>query len=108
MITKNKDKPGRNWYFTASGESRRDRVTFASRRYPRNLRGTRGISVKHDTEFDELVVGEWLHIEQMDSGTWCMRLGDAEIIIKVDRNDNAELKITRTAFENGTKRRVLV
>jgi hypothetical protein len=32
---------------------------------------------------DELVVDDWLHLEQMDVAQWCMRLGDARIIVTV-------------------------
>ena len=34
--------------------------------------------------FDELVVDEWLHIEQMDAQTWWLRVGDARLIVAVN------------------------
>lgn len=38
------------------------------------------------TEFDELVVGQWLHVEQMDSGVWWMNVGGVTVWVKADRD----------------------
>ena len=38
------------------------------------------------TEFDELVVGSWIHLEQMDTGTWWMNVGGVTVNIRVDRD----------------------
>lgn len=38
------------------------------------------------TEFDELAVGRWLHVEQMDAGRWWARIGDVTVQIEVDRD----------------------
>jgi hypothetical protein len=46
------------------------------------------------TEFDELVVDEWLHLEQMDSRIWSLRVGP--------------LLITTTVGERGQAREVYV
>jgi hypothetical protein len=37
-------------------------------------------------EFDELVVGKWLHIEQMDAGSWWMDVGGLVVRLFVDRD----------------------
>ena len=37
------------------------------------------------TEFDELVVGRWLHIEQQDTGTWWMNIGGVTVWVRADR-----------------------
>lgn len=39
-----------------------------------------------DTEFDELVVGRWLHIEQMDTQTWWMNIGGLVVHVTADRD----------------------
>lgn len=39
-----------------------------------------------DAEFDELVVGRWCHIEQMNTGVWWMNIGGVTIWIKADRD----------------------
>ena len=42
------------------------------------------------TEFDELVVGRWLHIEQMDSTLWWMNIGGVTVHVVVDRDGRAK------------------
>lgn len=37
------------------------------------------------SEFDELVVGRWCHIEQMDHNTWWMNVGGVVLWVKADR-----------------------
>jgi hypothetical protein len=48
------------------------------------------LRVHHDlpvhTEFDELVVAGWLHVEQMDTGTWWMNVGGVTVWVKADRD----------------------
>ena len=52
-------------------------------------RGLTTTSVLADTEFDELVVGGtkdvWLHVEQMDTGTWWMNVGGVTLWVTADR-----------------------
>ena len=38
------------------------------------------------TEFDELVVGHWIHIEQMDATRWWMTVGGVVLWVDVDRD----------------------
>jgi hypothetical protein len=40
------------------------------------------------TEFDEIVVGKWLHIEQMDTGYWWGDVGGVTIHVRADRDGN--------------------
>jgi hypothetical protein len=49
----------------------------------------KGWSKDHDlsgTEFDELVVGQWLHVEQMDTGFWWMNIGGVTVHVRADRD----------------------
>jgi hypothetical protein len=39
-----------------------------------------------DTEFDELVVGGWCHIEQMDTGRWWMNIAGVTLHVTADRD----------------------
>jgi hypothetical protein len=41
-----------------------------------------------DAEFDELVVGRWLHVEQMDGKRWWMNVGGVTLWVTVDRDGN--------------------
>ena len=48
-----------------------------------------GLSEHHhlpNTDFDELVVGSWLHVEQMDSGLWWMDIGGVIVHVHADRD----------------------
>jgi hypothetical protein len=56
-------------------------------------RGLETRQVLAETEFDELVVGQWLHIEQMDSGFWWMNIGGVTVHVKADR-DGKPRKVT--------------
>lgn len=38
------------------------------------------------TEFDELVVGHWLHVEQMSSGVWWMSIAGVTVHVGADRD----------------------
>lgn len=38
------------------------------------------------TEFDELVVGNWIHVEQMNTTAWWMNIGGVTINLSVDRD----------------------
>jgi hypothetical protein len=43
-------------------------------------------TVLDHTEFDELVVGQWIHVEAMDTGTWWMNVGGVTLWVKADRD----------------------
>mgnify|MGYP003578201277 CR=1 FL=1 len=43
------------------------------------------------TEFDELCVGRWLHVEQMDSGRWWMNVGGVTLWVEADRDGRPKL-----------------
>ncbi len=39
-------------------------------------------------DFDELVVSNWLHIEEMDVGLWWMEVGGVTLFVCADRDGN--------------------
>lgn len=41
------------------------------------------------TEFDELVIDEWIHLEQMDTNHWWMRLGPLMVHVTVGERGQA-------------------
>ena len=55
------------------------------------------LELQHDGSFDELVVGEWLHVENMDDGSWWMRVGDARLMIAVV-NGEVTVDVERGAY----------
>ncbi|MFZ5446664.1 MAG: hypothetical protein ACOZQL_42145 [Myxococcota bacterium] len=75
------NRPGSRWRFLAKD-------------------GERRIEAENDGIFDELVVDQWLHLEQMDDDTWWMRLGDARVDIKVGPDGVAEVSIERGVYQN--------
>lgn len=40
------------------------------------------------TEFDELVVGNWAHLEQQDTGRWWMNIAGVTLLVHADRDGN--------------------
>ena len=43
-------------------------------------------TVCEGTEFDELVVGRWFHVEAMDATVWWMDVGGVVLNVTVDRD----------------------
>lgn len=44
------------------------------------------VTVLEGTEFDELAVGRWIHLEQMDAGKWWMNVGGVTVNVTADRD----------------------
>ncbi len=61
--------------------------------------GDKGEQVSETGIFDELVVDDWLHIEQMTDRCWHVRLGDACASVRIDRKGKARV----TMFEGGAQ-----
>jgi hypothetical protein len=57
------------------------------------------LQLENQGVFDELVVDDWLHIEQMDETIWWMRLGDARIMVTVVAGARAIVDIERGAYD---------
>lgn len=38
------------------------------------------------TEFDELVIGHWIHLEQMNASQWWMNIGGVTVWVTADRD----------------------
>lgn len=51
--------------------------------------------VENKGQIDELVVDDWLHLEQMDNQQWWLRVGDARIWIAILDNGKASVDIER-------------
>lgn len=66
MKKPNRRKPGQAWRILAWDEKR-------SAKYEMEDKGT----------FDELVIDDWFHLEQMDFRDWWARIGDAWLWIHV-------------------------
>jgi hypothetical protein len=51
------------------------------------------------TVFDELVIDDWFHLEQMDDNQWWMRIGDAMVNVRVKDGKAAEVLIERGQYD---------
>lgn len=67
--------PGRSWRFQAWGVKGADRDPLIR---------LSSDEIEGASEFDELVVGNWLHVEQMDHRFWWIRVGPMEINIRIN------------------------
>lgn len=47
---------------------------------------TTGYTILENTEFDELVIGRWIHLEQMDAGVWHIIIGGVVVTVTADRD----------------------
>ncbi len=52
------------------------------------------VSIENAGEFDEVVLGDWLHVEQMDTTHYWIRLGDADINVTIDPRTGRAKRIT--------------
>ncbi len=48
--------------------------------------------------FDELVVDDWLHIEQLDARVWWMRIGDARVRVEVSQDGRPTIDVERGTY----------
>lgn len=47
---------------------------------------------------DEIVVGDWFHLECMDDGVWWIRLGDARLRVSRDKDSTVIVDVERGAY----------
>lgn len=69
---------------TWSGDVQTPSHTISNRAVPHDAEHHRG-HLFPQAEFDELVVGRWLHVEQMDNSTWWMNIGGVTVHVSADR-----------------------
>ena len=48
--------------------------------------------------FDELVVDDWLHVEQLDERVWWLRVGDARIMVTLIDDGTATVDVERGSY----------
>ncbi len=56
------------------------------------------ISLEASAGFDELVVGTWFHLENMDKDLWWLRVGDAKIMVRTPANGEVTVEVERNAY----------
>lgn len=73
--------PGSNWRLLAHSKNDQKDISF-----------------ENEGIFDELVVDDWLHIEQMDTNVWWMRVGDARIVVRLKKGHRPMVTIDREEY----------
>lgn len=63
-------------------------------------RGSEAVELENEGVLDEVVIDDWLHLEQMDTRQWWMRLGDARIVITIGPTGKACVDIERGSYED--------
>ena len=56
------------------------------------------IELENQGTFDELVVDDWLHVEQMDDNVWWLRVGDVRVRVTVSDTEPPTVDIERGAY----------
>jgi hypothetical protein len=60
--------------------------------------GGNSVELENQGVFDELVLDEWLHLENMDIDEWSLRVGDARIWVSRDENGKVQVDIERGCY----------
>ena len=63
------------------------------------------VQLENRGSLDELVLEEWLHLEQMDDHQWWMRLGDARVLAERDEHGVMQVSIERDFYATPAKAR---
>lgn len=99
-------KPGHSWRILAQADDRQVHATSTpelrtslSKICP-NLRKVIKAQIFDGvpwagTVFDELVIDDWLHLEQMDDRYWWMRIGDTVLWITVPRKGPVQVAVRK-------------
>jgi hypothetical protein len=59
----------------------------------------RPIELENQGILDEVVIDDWMHLEQTSDRQWWMRVGDARMWINIDADGNASVEIERGFYE---------
>ncbi|WP_438006167.1 hypothetical protein WME89_47385 [Sorangium sp. So ce321] len=60
--------------------------------------GAERVEVEGEGVFDELVVDDWIHLEQMNDDVWWLRVGDARVTITVAPGQQPTVDICRAFY----------
>jgi hypothetical protein len=56
------------------------------------------VEIANQGRFDELVVDDWLHVEQMDDNVWWLRVGDIRLFVTLSESENPTVDIERGCY----------
>jgi hypothetical protein len=56
------------------------------------------IELENQGTLDELVVDDWLHVEQMDDSVWWLRVGDVRLFVTLSSTEPPTVDVERGAY----------
>lgn len=62
-------------------------------------RGEQRIELANQGVFDELVVDQWLHLEQLDERSWWLRIGDVRLVAVVADDGSVTVDVQRGVYD---------
>lgn len=61
--------------------------------------GNKRIELRNEGVFDELVVDDWMHMEQLAERSWWIRLADARLQVEVQEDGSVQLQVVRDFYD---------
>ncbi|XXX76644.1 hypothetical protein WMF30_54250 [Sorangium sp. So ce134] len=61
-------------------------------------RESSSIEVENQGTVDEVVIDDWLYLEQVNEREWWLRVGDARVLIEIEQHGAARVDIARGAY----------
>lgn len=61
----------------------------------RTTNGQEAVEIQDEGLFDELVIGKWFHLERLNDHEWCIRVGDARLLVEPRGEMRAKVDIER-------------
>jgi hypothetical protein len=58
------------------------------------------IEITNQGELDEVVIGQWFHLERLDDNEWWLRVGDARILVSIGKQGEADVDIERGFYSD--------
>jgi len=59
----------------------------------------RAVELENEGVIDEVVIDDWMHLEQMNERQWWMRLGDARVWINVEVDGTVRVDVERGCYD---------
>lgn len=56
-------------------------------------KGKEKVEMRNEGIFDELVIDDWFHIEQMDNAAWWMRIGNVMVNIQLRKDGKHRVRV---------------
>jgi hypothetical protein len=81
------DRSGDSWHVASDRRFGGGNGEDSTTEYDGRVYHSRHVEIP-GTDFDELVIGRWAHLEQMDTGTWWLAVGGVVLFVTADPDGN--------------------